>query len=102
MDSFRLVITGNPGVGKHTTAFQLGKILDFRVMDINELAIRHHAFLQTASLEIDSKRIATLIESKLEKLQRTIIVGHLAPYVLKKEWIDLVFSGRYSFAPQPF
>ena len=21
---------------------------------------------------------------------------------VKKEWIDLVFSGRYSFAPQPF
>jgi adenylate kinase len=96
LDSFRLVITGNPGVGKHTTAFQLGKILDFTVMDINDLAIRHHAFLQMASLEIDSKKIATLIESKLEKLQRTIIVGHLAPYVLKKEWIDLAIVLRKS------
>src|ERR671918_768017 len=35
-DSFRLVITGNPGVGKHTTAFELGKILDFTVIDIND------------------------------------------------------------------
>ena len=96
LDSFRLVITGNPGVGKHTTAFQLGKILDFRVMDINELAIRHHAFLQTASLEIDSKKIATIIKSKLGESQRIVIVGHLAPYVLKKEWIDLAIVLRKS------
>src|ERR687897_531822 len=95
-DSFRLVITGNPGVGKHTTAFELGKILDFTVIDINDLAVRHHAFMQIPKLEIDSKKLATIIESKLEELQKTIIVGHLAPYVLKKEWIDLAIVLRKS------
>src|ERR671919_2491446 len=95
-DSFRLVITGNPGVGKHTTAFELGKILDFTVIDINDLAVRHHAFMQIPNLEIDSKKIASIIESKLEELQKTIIVGHLAPYVLKKEWIDLAIVLRKS------
>ena len=56
-DSFRLVITGNPGVGKHTTAFELKKILDLVLIDINDLAVQHHAFLQTPNLEIDSRKI---------------------------------------------
>lgn len=96
LDSFRLVITGNPGVGKHTTAFELRKILDFAVIDINDLAVKHHAFLQMPNLEIDSKKIANIIESKLGESQRTVIVGHLAPYVLKKEWIDLAVVLRKS------
>lgn len=95
-DSFRLVITGNPGVGKHTTAFELKKILDLVLIDINDLAVQHHAFLQTPNLEIDSRKIATIIESKLGESQRTVIVGHLAPYVLKKEWIDLTIVLRRS------
>jgi adenylate kinase len=95
-DSFRLVITGNPGVGKHTAAFELRKALDLAVIDINDLAVKHHAFLQMPSLEIDSKKIAIIIKSKLGESQRTVIVGHLAPYVLKKEWIDLVIVLRKS------
>lgn len=95
-DSFRLVITGNPGVGKHTTAFELKKILGLVLIDINDLAVQHHAFLQTPNLEIDSRKIATIIESKLGDSQRTVIVGHLAPYVLKKEWIDLTIVLRRS------
>ena len=95
-DSFRLVITGNPGVGKHTAAIELRKILDFAVIDINDLAVKNQAFLRMPSLEIDSKKVATIIESKLGESQRTLIVGHLAPYVLKKEWIDLTIVLRKS------
>jgi adenylate kinase len=91
-----LVITGNPGVGKHTAAFELRKILDLAVIDINDLAVKHHAFLQMPSLEIDSKKMATIIKSKLGESQRTVIVGHLAPYVLNKEWIDLAIVLRKS------
>jgi adenylate kinase len=46
--------------------------------------------------EIDSKKIATIIESRLGESQRTVIVGHLAPYVLKREWIDLAVVLRRS------
>jgi len=83
-------------VGKHTTAFELKKILDLVLIDINDLAVQHHAFLQTPNLEIDSRKIADIIESKLGESQRTVIVGHLAPYVLKKEWIDLTIVLRRS------
>lgn len=95
-DSFRLVITGNPGVGKHTAAFELKKILDLVIIDINDLAAKHQAFLQSPNVEIDSKKITTIIESKLGESQRTVIVGHLAPYVLKREWIDLTVVLRRS------
>jgi adenylate kinase len=95
-NSFRLVITGNPGVGKHTAAFELRKILDLVIIDINELAAKHHAFLVPPKGEIDSKKIATIIESRLGESQRTVIVGHLAPYVLKREWIDLAVVLRRS------
>lgn len=95
-DSFRLVITGNPGVGKHTAAFELKKILDLVIIDINDLAAKHQAFLQSPNVEIDSKKITTIIESKLGESQRTVIVGHLAPYVLKREWIDLAVVLRRS------
>lgn len=93
-DSFRLVITGNPGVGKHTTAYELTRISDFTVIDINHLAVQHHAFMH--DLEVDSKRIASIMESKLDESQKMIIVGHLAPYVLKKEWVDLTIVLRKS------
>jgi adenylate kinase len=95
-NSFRLVITGNPGVGKHTAAFELRKILDLAIIDINELAAKHHASLVPPNGEIDSKKIATIIESRLGESQRTVIVGHLAPYVLKREWIDLAVVLRRS------
>lgn len=95
-NSFRLVITGNPGVGKHTAAFELRKILDLAIIDINELAAKHHAFLVPPNGEIDSKKIATIIKSRLGESQRTVIVGHLAPYVLKREWIDLAVVLRRS------
>jgi adenylate kinase len=95
-DSFKLVITGNPGVGKHTVVFELRQILDLTVIDINDLALKHHAFLQTPNQEIDSTKIESMIESKLGESQRTVIVGHLAPYVLKREWIDLTIVLRKS------
>jgi adenylate kinase len=93
-DPFRLVITGNPGVGKHTAAYELTKNSEFTLIDINHLAVQHHAFLH--NLEVDLKRIASIIESKLDESQRIVIVGHLAPYVLKKEWVDLAIVLRKS------
>jgi adenylate kinase len=99
-DSFRLVITGNPGVGKHTTALELKKILkDIEVIDINDLAVRHQAFFQiqgSSNMEIDSRKIAAVIKSKIRQSPRTIIVGHLAPYVLMNKWIDLAIVLRRS------
>ena len=95
-ESFKLVITGNPGVGKHTVASELRKFLDFTVIDINHLVNKHHTYLQMPNLEVDVKRISSVIESKLGESQKIVVVGHLAPYVLKKDWIDLTIVLRRS------
>jgi adenylate kinase len=100
MNSFRMVITGNPGVGKHTTAAELKKNLkDVELIDINDLALEHQAFFQgrgSSFDEVDTRKLASIIRSKIRESRRSIIVGHLAPYVLMSKWVDLVVVLRRS------
>ena len=97
----RLVITGNPGVGKHTSAkFIIRRIGSGSILDINKLAISQNAFLNKHSkygIEVDTKKLAKLLATKLtESKDLVIIVGHLAPYVLEPTGIDLVIVLRRS------
>jgi len=34
-----IIITGNPGVGKHTIAKNVSKILKYKILDINKIAL---------------------------------------------------------------
>ena len=34
-----LVLTGNPGVGKHTVSKKLAEILDYEIVDVNKEAV---------------------------------------------------------------
>ena len=55
-----LVITGNPGVGKHTIAkFISEKFEKTRVIDINKVAIDNNAILKKSNkdgIEVDVKK----------------------------------------------
>jgi adenylate kinase len=97
----KLVITGNPGVGKHTCAkYVLEKIGSGNIVDINKFAVIHNAILDKDSqdgLEVNIKKLAKLLASRLkESRSLTIIVGHLAPYVLDPTAIDIVTVLRRS------
>ena len=97
----RLVITGNPGVGKHTCAkYVVEKIGSGNIVDINKLAISHNAISDKDSqhgLEVNTKKLAKLLASRLkESRSLMIIVGHLAPYVLDPTDIDIVTVLRRS------
>lgn len=97
----RLVITGNPGVGKHTCAkYVVEKIGSGNIVDINKLAISHNAISDKDSqhgLEVNTKKLAKLLASRLkESRSLMIIVGHLAPYVLDPTAIDIVTVLRRS------
>ena len=35
-----LVLTGNPGVGKHTVSKKLAEILDYEIVDVNKEAVK--------------------------------------------------------------
>ncbi|MBM3905857.1 MAG: shikimate kinase [Thaumarchaeota archaeon] len=78
-----LVITGNPGVGKHTVSEKLAQKLDLPILDLNQIAIQNKVYEKSGStLDVDVKKLARLVKKLAKK--NSIIVGHLAPYVLDK------------------
>jgi adenylate kinase len=83
----RLVITGNPGVGKHTCARLVAKELKgFKIIDINKTAIVNDAILKVDEkygIDINIRKVRNLLEDAIESNNEGLIfVGHLAPYVL--------------------
>ena len=98
MKKLRLVITGNPGVGKHTSAKIIAEKIDAEIIDINNVAIDNNAIGKNTDLgfEVDVKRLVRLLEKLLKIKGNLVIVGHLAPYVLKPSGISLVAVLRSS------
>lgn len=98
----RVVITGNPGVGKHSCAkFVSEKLGKAKIIDINRVILANNALSLRANGvdglgEIDVKKTKGLMLEEIKKAKDVIIVGHLAPYVLNKTRIDLVAVLRRS------
>lgn len=97
-----LVITGNPGVGKHTIAKILAKQLDYEILDINEMVKEMMNDIgeknsEFETIDVDVLKLKKIIES-MEMMKSdtrtTIVVGHLAPYVLPESLVDKVFVLR--------
>ena len=89
-----LVITGNPGVGKHTIADLFVKYdSSYQIFDISKFAIENGFGEQmNDGIEIDTEK--TKNEIKKVGLVKSIIVGHLAPYVLDESDIEIVIILR--------
>jgi len=94
MNCVNLVITGNPGVGKHTIADLFVKQnSSYQIFDINKFAIEKGFGEQTEDgIEVDTKKLKNEIQ-KLD-LDKSLIVGHLAPYVLDESNIGFVIILR--------
>ena len=94
MNCVNLVITGNPGVGKHTIADLFVKQnSSYQIFDINKFAIEKGLGEQTDDgIEVDTKKLKNEIQ-KLN-LEKSLIVGHLAPYVLDESNIEFVIILR--------
>ena len=88
-----IVITGNPGVGKHTITQKISQKLNFPIIDINTLAKESEVIeKQENTNDVDTTRLANIVK-KIE-LNEKIIVGHLAPYVIEKNQVKLVIILR--------
>jgi adenylate kinase len=75
------VITGNPGVGKHTIANRISEILDIPILDINEIAKESGLFEKNNDTnDVDVEILGKVLETKLT--EPSLIVGHIAPYVI--------------------
>ena len=90
-----IVITGTPGVGKHTIGKEISQKLGLEIIDINEIAKNSGLFEQNdESNDVDTEKLQEILREKISN--RQIIIGHLAPYVLDNEKINRVIVLRRS------
>lgn len=94
----KLVITGNPGVGKHTSAKIIAEKTGAEMIDINRVAIDNNAIAKKTErgLEVDVKKLARLLAKMIKTRKDQIIVGHLAPYVIKPAGVSMIAVLRRS------
>ena len=87
------VITGNPGVGKHTIAKEIGKKLHLPIIDINSIAQEFGLFEKNEETnDVDVAKLEKVIREKI--LHPVLFVGHLAPYVISSKKIKKVIVLR--------
>ncbi|ABX13431.1 adenylate kinase family protein [Nitrosopumilus maritimus] len=88
-----IVITGTPGVGKHTIGKELAQKLKLEIVDINEIAKNSGLFEENdESNDVDTEKLKVILREKIS--DRHIIIGHLAPYVLDNEKVNRVIVLR--------
>jgi adenylate kinase len=88
-----IVITGNPGVGKHTITHKIADRLKLPILDINRIAKDSGLFEQNQDTnDIDTKKLGKIFEQKISG--KNIIVGHLAPYILHEKQIKIMIVLR--------
>jgi adenylate kinase len=88
-----IVITGTPGVGKHTITKEISNILKLPVIDINSVAKEAGTYEKADSTnDVDTKELKKIIKGKIS--YPSLIVGHLAPYVLSTNQVKKVIVLR--------
>ena len=89
------VITGNPGVGKHTVAKKLAKRLDLDLIDINKIAVNSGIFEKKGeTVDVDIKMLKKILAKEIT--DNSLVVGHLAPYVVPRKNVDVAVVLRKS------
>lgn len=98
MTLLKLVIAGNPGVGKHTSAKIIAERTGAEIIDINRVAIDNNAIAKKTKrgLEVDVKKLGRLLAKLLKARKDLIVVGHLAPYLIKPAGVTMVAVLRRS------
>jgi adenylate kinase len=88
-----VIITGNPGVGKHTISKEISKDLGLPIIDINSIAKDAGLFEKNEDTnDVDISKVKRIIKRKISS--PSLIVGHLAPYVLSPNQVKKVIVLR--------
>jgi len=63
-----IIITGNPGVGKHSVAKNVSKILKYKIIDINKIALESGLYeKKDESNDVDVKKLKNILKNKIVK-----------------------------------
>jgi len=92
LNTLVLVLTGNPGVGKHTVSKKLAKILGYEIVDVNKEAVKVGMPKQNDSIDVDVEKTQRILKEKIS--DKSLIVGHLAPFVVSKELVSMAIVLR--------
>ncbi len=88
-----VIITGNPGVGKHTISKEISEDLGLPIIDINSIAKDAGLFEKNEDInDVDISKLEKIIKRKISS--PSLIVGHLAPYVLSPNQVKKVIVLR--------
>ena len=88
-----IVISGNPGTGKHTIAQQIAQKLNLSIIDINQVAKSGELFEKNDDTnDVDPEKLKKILQNKIS--EKNLIVGHLAPYVLDKSQVKIMIVLR--------
>ena len=66
MNRLVLVLTGNPGVGKHTVSKILAEALEYKIVDVNKEAVKIGMSEQNDSIDVDVEKTKKLLEEKFQ------------------------------------
>jgi adenylate kinase len=88
----RIGLTGSPGTGKKSVARQLAKLLGFRIVSINQIAIDNKLgrWISYSSGEKEFLVDIRRLRRKRIETVNCVVVGHLIPYALKEKDLDFV------------
>lgn len=89
------IITGNPGTGKHTVAKIVSKNLGLEIIDINKVAkTRGIIERKDGTFDVNVTKLKKIIDKMSSK--NSVLVGHLAPYVVSPRNIEIAIVLRKS------
>jgi adenylate kinase len=86
-------------VGKRTISSLLSKKLGFKLINLNEFVIRNKLVYPDKTLgtyDVHTKKASLSLRMEIKQYDDVIISGHLAPYLLMPNQVDLVVVLRRS------
>lgn len=90
----RLLLTGTPGVGKHTVTRMFAEMSPSVTFDLNEVA-RDNGLIEEDGA-VDIPKLSQIMNENINKNTESpcVITGHLAPYVMSPDQVTRVIVMR--------
>jgi adenylate kinase len=93
----KIVVSGTPGVGKHTISIELSRLLNrIPILDINKVILSENLLTPSCGNEVNIEKTFNSLKLILstKEYDDAIIVGHLAPYVVDPSFVDFIIILR--------